>query len=66
MSSTYEDLAVARDVLSDIRSGIRLKKHRCPTCKAESWDDFEGYKMKLNIDGALTRIDKAMEIARGK
>jgi isopropylmalate/homocitrate/citramalate synthase len=64
MPSITEDLAMARDVLSDIRSSIKIRKHRCSACNAESWDNFEKYKMKLNIDGALSRIEKAMEIAR--
>tara|TARA_R100000700_G_C3122267_1_gene110782 strand:+ start:349 stop:549 length:201 start_codon:yes stop_codon:yes gene_type:complete len=66
MPSTMEDLEMARAVLSDIKYSIRVTKKACKTCGSERWDDWRKYQVRSNIDGALTRIEKAMELIDGK
>jgi hypothetical protein len=61
----YEDLVTARAILSDIRYSIKLSKHACTKCGHEKWDDWKGYQVRSNLDGALTRVEKAMEIVNG-
>ena len=66
VSETYEALVTARAILSDIRYSIKLSKHSCSKCGHEKWNDWDAYQIRNNLDGALTRIEKAMEISNGK
>jgi hypothetical protein len=66
MTDIYEDLATARAILSDIRYSIKLTKSSCPECGNERWDDWSKYQVRNNLDGALSRVEKAMEVLNGK
>jgi hypothetical protein len=66
MNKTYEDLATARAILSDIRYSIKVTKHQCDKCGTDRWDDWKAYQIRQNLDGALNRVVKAMEVINGK
>ena len=66
MSNMYEDLATARAILSDIRYSIKLKKSSCGGCGRDRWDDWDSYQVRNNLDGALSRVEKAMEVLNAK
>lgn len=66
MTSTTEDLATARAILSDIRYSIIVRKLSCSECSAERWDDWDAYQIRNLLGSALTKIEKAMEISNGK
>lgn len=66
MTNTYEDLATAKAILSDIRYSIKVKKSSCSKCGNERWDDWNKYQVRNTLDSAITRIDKAMEYLNGQ
>lgn len=66
MTNTYEDLATARAILSDIRYSIKIKKSACCECGNERWDDWNKYQVRNTLDGAISRVDKAMEYLNGR
>ncbi len=66
MSDIYEDLATARAILSDIRYSIKINKTSCTSCGTERWDDWNKYQIRNNLDGALSRVEKAMEVLNAK
>mgnify|MGYP003133620488 CR=1 FL=1 len=66
MNEMYEDLATARAILSDIRYSIKLNKTSCNGCGRDLWDDWNKYQIRNNLDGALSRVEKAMEVLNAK
>lgn len=66
MNDMYEDLATARAILSDIRYSIKITKTSCKSCGNERWDDWNSYQVRNNLDGALSRVEKAMEVLNAK
>mgnify|MGYP003665881218 FL=1 len=62
MTNTYDDLGTALAILSDIRSSIKVTKRSCPQCSNERWEDWPKYQVRNNLDGAISRVGKAMEI----
>tara|TARA_R100000951_G_scaffold116096_1_gene126518 strand:+ start:2141 stop:2347 length:207 start_codon:yes stop_codon:yes gene_type:complete len=59
-----EDIALARDVLIDLCKEMHVDSSPCHGCGANIWDDFELWKASVQVQGALTRVEKAMEMLK--
>ena len=66
MNSLYEALAMVRAVISDARCSIKVTKTTCNGCGRSSWDDWNNYQIRHNLDAALNKVEKAMEFINVK
>tara|TARA_Y100001937_G_scaffold64448_2_gene88179 strand:+ start:19767 stop:19961 length:195 start_codon:yes stop_codon:yes gene_type:complete len=57
-----QSLLVQRDMLIDTITSIKIRYKQCPTCDAKIYDSFKNYKIKNALNGALSRVEKALEL----
>ena len=60
-SDMKEKLILARGLLSDVRYGVYVEEFHCPQCNSKRYDNFNMYQMRESCQGAISRIDKAMD-----
>jgi len=60
-SDLTEKLLLARGLLSDVRYSVSVRKEQCRTCGSQRYDNFNVYQMRESCQGAISRIDKAIE-----
>jgi len=56
-----EKLILARGLLSDVRYGVWVEEFRCSECNSKRYDNFNIHQMRESCQGAISRIDKAID-----
>ena len=64
-NNTRNELMDMRAKLSDIRYSIVIKKTKCKSCHTDRWDDWDAYQLRNNLEGAITRLEKAITLIEG-
>lgn len=51
-------------LLTDARDSVVVEGRRCPACNFQVFEDWQRRQVRDHLSGALTRVQKALELSR--
>ena len=64
-SERQQELVKTLRTLKAIAIGLDRSSERCECCSVINYNNFKEFKIHRNLEGAISRIEKALEELRG-